>query len=162
MKIKIFYKECAWVPELLNVCLWLRSLSWGPGIEPCIRLPAKWGVCFSLPPACALLLSFLSFKIFKKLSVLYFWVMWGSQYFLNLIVLEEFMNRIWMDVLRWVVWTLPPPNSIAVSSFLLAFLSSALGKGGCTKDVSVHSGGKGRHQGVQVQIHNTAIQVPNR
>ena len=36
-----------WLSQL-SVCLWLRSLPWGPGIEACIRLPAQRGLCFSL------------------------------------------------------------------------------------------------------------------
>ena len=32
----------------LNVCLQLKSSSQGPGMEPSVRLPAQWDVCFSL------------------------------------------------------------------------------------------------------------------
>lgn len=36
----------------LRVFIWVRSWSWGPGIEPHIRLSAlHWGVCFSLWPS---------------------------------------------------------------------------------------------------------------
>lgn len=41
----------------LSVCLRLRSWSHGPGIEPCIRLPAQWGVCYSLSLCLLLCLS---------------------------------------------------------------------------------------------------------
>ena len=49
-RLNIYYYENtqAGAPGWLNqlsVCLLLRD----PGIEPCIRLPAQWGVCFSLP-----------------------------------------------------------------------------------------------------------------
>ena len=53
----------------LSVCPQLRSWSWGPGIETCVRLPAQWAGCLSLSTACALLSVFsLSHvnKIFKK------------------------------------------------------------------------------------------------
>ena len=35
--------------SLVSICLQLRSWSQGPGMEQRIRLPAQWGVCFSLP-----------------------------------------------------------------------------------------------------------------
>ena len=37
----------AWLSQL-SICLWLRLGSQGPRIQPCIRLPAQWGACFSL------------------------------------------------------------------------------------------------------------------
>ena len=40
-----------WVAQWVSVCLQLRSWSQGPRIETCIRLPAQWGVCFSLCPS---------------------------------------------------------------------------------------------------------------
>ena len=45
-----------WLSQL-SICLQLRSLSQGPGIEPCLRLPAQRAVCFSLSlclPLCLL------------------------------------------------------------------------------------------------------------
>lgn len=36
-----------WVAQLVNVCLQLRSPSWGPGIKPWVGLPAQRQVCFS-------------------------------------------------------------------------------------------------------------------
>ena len=42
----------------LSLCLWLRSWSQGPGIEPFVGLPAQQRACFSLfPLVLALLLS---------------------------------------------------------------------------------------------------------
>ena len=46
-----------WVAQLFSVCLWLRSWSQGPGMEPRIRLPAQRTACFSLscsPCLCSL------------------------------------------------------------------------------------------------------------
>ena len=37
-----------WWFSWLNICLWLRLWSPGPGIEPWVGLPAHQGVCFSL------------------------------------------------------------------------------------------------------------------
>ncbi len=55
----------------LSVCLQLRSWSRGPGIEPHVRLPAQWGVCFSLLLSlCALSLS--KKKLFLFLFIYFF------------------------------------------------------------------------------------------
>ena len=60
----------------LTVCLWLRSWSWGPRIEPYVFLPAQQGVCFSLSlcPSPFVLSQIKSFKkiILKKCMVLCF------------------------------------------------------------------------------------------
>ena len=66
---KVTWGAPGWL-SWLSVCFQLSSWSQDPGIQSCIRLPAHWGVCFSLclcprPPACALLFS-LSNKIFKQ------------------------------------------------------------------------------------------------
>ena len=50
-----------WLSQL-SICFQLRSWSWGPGIEPHIRLSAQWRVSFSLsfypsPCSCSLSLS---------------------------------------------------------------------------------------------------------
>ena len=61
-----------WLNQL-SVCLHPRSWSQGPGIEPCIRLPAQRGVHFSLSLSLSapLVLSSLSQinKIFKKFLI---------------------------------------------------------------------------------------------
>ena len=48
-----FKKKLWWTPgwlSRLSICLWLRSWSWGPGIEPHIGRPALRGVCSYLSP----------------------------------------------------------------------------------------------------------------
>ena len=45
-----------WVAQWLCVCLWLRSWSWGPGIESCIRFPTR-GLFFPVPMPLLLSLS---------------------------------------------------------------------------------------------------------
>ena len=51
-----------WLKQF-SLCFWLRSWPRGPGIKPCIRLPAWWRVCFSLslspspPCSCSLSIS---------------------------------------------------------------------------------------------------------
>ena len=66
-------KEGTWVS---SVCLQLRSGSQGPGMEPLVRLPARWGVSLSLslcPPPFMLPFSLCSVsqinKIFKKQQI---------------------------------------------------------------------------------------------
>ena len=66
------FKCFIWAPGCLSwlcICLRLRSSSQGPGIKPCIGLPAPQGVYFSLslilPPAHALTLSQIN-NPFKK------------------------------------------------------------------------------------------------
>ena len=66
----------------LNLCLRLSSWSQGPGVEPCIRLPAQWGFyfpSFSFCPSLCLCSASLSFILslsnkqikyfFKKLAI---------------------------------------------------------------------------------------------
>ena len=48
MNKETFKMGCLGGLSHLSVCLGLRSWSQDPGIQPCIRLPAQWGVCFSL------------------------------------------------------------------------------------------------------------------
>ena len=56
-----------------SVCLWLRSWSWDPRIESYIRLPAQWGVCFSLSTCPSLtFLHSLSLKLLKSYKKTYF------------------------------------------------------------------------------------------
>ena len=45
--LKIIIRVPGWLSQL-NICLQLRSWSRGPGIEPCIGIPAQEGVCFYL------------------------------------------------------------------------------------------------------------------
>ena len=46
-----------------NICLWLASWSQGSGMEPCIRLPAQQGACFSLSLCCSPYLCSLSLSL---------------------------------------------------------------------------------------------------
>lgn len=59
-----------WMAQLVKHLLWLRSWSWGPGIEPHIGLPIQWGECLSLSlcpsPLLVLTLSLSNNKNFKK------------------------------------------------------------------------------------------------
>lgn len=53
------------------VCLWFRSLSWGPGIEPCGGLSAQQEACFSFYPLSPVLLYLtISLSQIKKNKIL--------------------------------------------------------------------------------------------
>ena len=63
-----------WVAQRLIVCLWLRSWSWGLGIEPRIRIPTG-SLPFPLPPSLSLSLmnKYRKFFLRENLLTTYVW-----------------------------------------------------------------------------------------
>lgn len=111
------------------------------------------GACFSLSSCSCSLISSQVNKIFLKIlrkqnkSALYFWVTLRSH--LTILPESNCLGRIYKQHMDGctevtVVWTSPPPNSTAISSFLLCLLPL----------VSPAEGRLHSKSTVQVQIHN--------
>ena len=77
-------KRGAWVPQSVKHLPLAPYLTWGPGIEPCIGLPAQQGVCFSLSPCLSALLVLSQINFLKGLEE-------------NYTVIKDYTYKIKMD-----------------------------------------------------------------